>query len=138
MSRPSRARATRACGRPWRWDDHPVLPGAVRLHLFPDGKGLGGEFTQPLTRTDALYFTVTVFSTVGFGDISPKLEAARVVLIAQMLSHRVLSASGHGCSCWLCSAAGSKPRIRAAALARPHRDRLRDLARTSCLGLRKP
>ena len=27
------------------------------------------NFTEPLTRTDALYFTVTVFSTVGFGDI---------------------------------------------------------------------
>jgi voltage-gated potassium channel len=26
----------------------------------------------PLTRTDALYFTVTVFSTVGFGDITAK------------------------------------------------------------------
>jgi voltage-gated potassium channel len=28
------------------------------------------SFTQPLTRTDALYFSVTVFSTVGFGDIT--------------------------------------------------------------------
>src|SRR5512135_2195698 len=27
-------------------------------------------FTQPLSRTDALYFTVTVFATVGFGDIA--------------------------------------------------------------------
>ena len=28
-------------------------------------------FSQPLTRISALYFTVTVFSTVGFGDITP-------------------------------------------------------------------
>ena len=32
------------------------------------------SFTEPLTRTDALYFTVTVFSTVGFGDITAKSE----------------------------------------------------------------
>jgi Ion channel len=52
------------------------------------------SFTQPLTRTDALYFTVTVFSTVGFGDISPKSEAARVVLIVQMLADLVLLGTG--------------------------------------------
>jgi voltage-gated potassium channel len=34
------------------------------------------NFSEPLTRTDALYFTVTVFSTVGFGDITAKTEAA--------------------------------------------------------------
>jgi len=28
------------------------------------------NFSEPLTRTDALYFTVTVFATVGFGDIT--------------------------------------------------------------------
>jgi hypothetical protein len=39
------------------------------------------SFSQPLTRTDALYFTVTVFSMVGFGDITAKSEAPRVVLI---------------------------------------------------------
>jgi voltage-gated potassium channel len=38
-----------------------------------------------MTRTDFLYFTVTVFSTVGFGDITPKSEPARTVLIVQML-----------------------------------------------------
>src|SRR6266487_621963 len=43
------------------------------------------NFTQPLTRTDALYFSVTVFTTVGFGDIAAKSETARVVLIVQML-----------------------------------------------------
>ena len=35
-----------------------------------------GAFTQEhLTRTDALYMTVTIFATVGFGDISPPAMA---------------------------------------------------------------
>jgi voltage-gated potassium channel len=38
-----------------------------------------------LTRTDALYFTVTTFSTVGFGDITPVSQSARLVVMAQML-----------------------------------------------------
>ena len=38
-----------------------------------------------LTRTDALYFTVTVFSTVGFGDITPVSQGARLVVTAQMM-----------------------------------------------------
>jgi voltage-gated potassium channel len=44
------------------------------------------NFGEPLTHTDALYFTVTVFSTVGFGDITAKTEAARLVVTAQMLA----------------------------------------------------
>jgi len=48
------------------------------------------SFTEPLTRTDALYFTVTVFSTVGFGDITAKSELARVLLIIQMLADLAL------------------------------------------------
>jgi len=52
------------------------------------------NFTQPLTRTDALYFTVTVFSTVGFGDITAKSEAARVVLIVQMLGDLAVLGAG--------------------------------------------
>jgi len=38
-----------------------------------------------LTRTDALYFTVTVFATVGFGDIVATTELARLVVTAQMI-----------------------------------------------------
>ena len=41
--------------------------------------------THPLTRTDGLYFTVTVFSTVGFGDITAASQGARLVVTAQML-----------------------------------------------------
>jgi voltage-gated potassium channel len=49
-----------------------------------------GEFSQPLTHTDALYFTVTVFSTVGFGDITPKAETARLVVTGQMIADVVI------------------------------------------------
>ena len=52
------------------------------------------NFTQPLTKTDALYFTVTVFSTVGFGDITARSEPARVVLIVQMLGDLAVLGAG--------------------------------------------
>jgi membrane protease YdiL (CAAX protease family) len=41
-------------------------------------------FSQSLTRTRALYFTMTVFSTVGFGDITPTTDTMRLVVSAQM------------------------------------------------------
>lgn len=43
------------------------------------------SFTQPLSKTDALYFTITVFSTVGFGDITAKAELARILVSIQMM-----------------------------------------------------
>jgi hypothetical protein len=49
-------------------------------------------FSQSLTRTSALYFTVTVFSTVGFGDITPTADPARVAVMAQMLCDLVFLA----------------------------------------------
>ena len=52
------------------------------------------NFSEPLTRTDALYFSVTVFSTVGFGDITAKSETARVMLIVQMLGDLVILGAG--------------------------------------------
>jgi voltage-gated potassium channel len=42
-------------------------------------------FTQSLDHTRALYFTITIFSTVGFGDITPRTDAARLVVSTQML-----------------------------------------------------
>lgn len=48
-------------------------------------QGRPGSFSEPLNHTDALYFTVTVFATVGFGDIVPVTGTARVVTTAQML-----------------------------------------------------
>ena len=42
-------------------------------------------FTQPLDHVRALYLTITIFSTVGFGDITPTTDAARLIVSAQML-----------------------------------------------------
>ena len=42
-------------------------------------------FSQKLDHSRALYFTITVFSTVGFGDITPTNDAARLAVGAQML-----------------------------------------------------
>lgn len=51
-------------------------------------------FTERLSRSDALYFTVTIFATVGFGDITPQQEAARLVVTAQMLLDLVILGLG--------------------------------------------
>jgi voltage-gated potassium channel len=74
-----------------------ILPFFLLLFAstyFVMERNSAASFTQPLTRTDALYFTVTVFTTVGFGDITARSEAARVVLIVQMLGDLVLLGAG--------------------------------------------
>ncbi len=47
-----------------------------------------------LTRTDTIYFTVTVFATVGFGDISPASQVARLVVTAQMILNLIVLGLG--------------------------------------------
>ena len=43
------------------------------------------HFSEPLDHTGALYLVITVFSTVGFGDITPETGGARIVVSIQML-----------------------------------------------------
>ncbi|MEU5842647.1 ion channel [Rhodococcus sp. NPDC047139] len=52
------------------------------------------SFTEPLSRVDALYFCLTVFSTVGFGDITAATGTARAVVSAQIVANLVLLALG--------------------------------------------
>jgi len=66
-----------------------VIPGF--LLLFAAGYFLASQarpesFSEPLTRVDALYFTITVFATVGFGDISPVAAGTRLVVAGQMIA----------------------------------------------------
>ncbi|MHA7208156.1 potassium channel family protein [Arthrobacter sp. MDT1-65] len=44
------------------------------------------SFSEPLSRMDGLYFTSTVLTTVGFGDITPKSDLARAVVTVQMIA----------------------------------------------------
>jgi ion channel len=50
-----------------------------------DRSGADSFNTRAFTRTDSLYFTTTVFSTVGFGDITPTSQIARIVVTLQMV-----------------------------------------------------
>jgi voltage-gated potassium channel len=89
-------RAVMRSTRPWLQ----AIEGAalsVTLLLLPLAATYAGmsqaspaNFTQPLGRVDALYFTVTVFATVGFGDIAPVGAAARILVTVQMLADLVL------------------------------------------------
>jgi len=53
-----------------------------------------GSFSQPMNHTNALYFTVTVFATVGFGDITATTAAARLVVTGQMIIDLVILGVG--------------------------------------------
>jgi voltage-gated potassium channel len=59
-----------------------VIFAAVYLSL---SHGSTTHFSEPLNHTGALYLTVTIFSTVGFGDITPEGDLARIVVNFQML-----------------------------------------------------
>ena len=48
------------------------------------GQAQAASFTQPMNKIDAVNFTVTVFSTVGFGDITAKTDVARTLVTIQM------------------------------------------------------
>ncbi|MFD5945064.1 potassium channel family protein [Streptomyces collinus] len=43
-----------------------------------------GSFSEPLTKTDSLYFTLTTFTTVGYGDITARSQTGRVLTMIQM------------------------------------------------------
>jgi hypothetical protein len=42
------------------------------------------SFSEPLTKLDATYFTLTTFTTTGYGDIAAKSQAARALVVGQM------------------------------------------------------
>lgn len=44
-----------------------------------------GSFTQPLDHVTALYFAVTVFATVGFGDIVAATNGMKLLVTVQMI-----------------------------------------------------
>ena len=57
---------------------------------FVMSRTVHGNFSEPLSRLDSAYFTVTVFATVGFGDITPVTSAARAATTLQMVGDVIL------------------------------------------------
>jgi voltage-gated potassium channel len=49
-----------------------------------------GSYSEPMTRFDALYFTMSTFATVGFGDITAISVPARFATLVQMIGGLVL------------------------------------------------
>ncbi|MGX1564121.1 potassium channel family protein [Streptomyces sp. NPDC055506] len=49
-----------------------------------------GSFSEPLTKTDSLYFTLTTFTTVGYGDIVARSQTGRVLTMLQMVGGLLL------------------------------------------------
>ena len=53
-----------------------------------------GSFSTSLSRMGSLYFTVTVFATVGFGDIVAVSDSGRAVVTVQMVTNLALLGMG--------------------------------------------
>lgn len=51
------------------------------------------SFSQPVDKVAGLYFTMTVLSTVGFGDIVAVSDFARMTVVVQMVANIVLLAT---------------------------------------------
>lgn len=64
-----------------------------------------GEFSGIETRTDALYFTIVTMATIGYGDIHPIGQAARVLVMFAIVFNLVFVAA-------LASAIASRLRVR--------------------------
>jgi voltage-gated potassium channel len=60
-----------------------LLFATIYFLMSSDGPGHFSE--EDLSRTDSLYLAVTIFASVGFGDISATSEGARVVVMFQMI-----------------------------------------------------
>ncbi len=54
------------------------------------GRAEPAHWSEPLSRLDALYFTVTTFATVGFGDISAVSTPARATVTVQIIGDLVV------------------------------------------------
>jgi voltage-gated potassium channel len=86
---------------------HPILRAAESLAILvpfyllifarvylSSSAGAPSSFSEPLSHVSALYFTVTVFATVGFGDVTAQSDGMRLLVTLQMLLNLALLGLG--------------------------------------------
>ena len=52
------------------------------------------QFSEPLSRMSSLYFTLSVFATVGFGDITAAVDLTRAIVTVQMVLNLIVVGVG--------------------------------------------
>ena len=67
----------------------PLSAVVFALGFFLMEKHLPGQIPGLTTRTDALYFTLSTLTTVGYGDITAHGQLARGVVILQLVFNAV-------------------------------------------------
>jgi branched-subunit amino acid ABC-type transport system permease component len=68
----------------------PVFIVIFALVYVTMAKTQPASFNEPISRMTGLYFTVTVISTVGFGDVVATTDTARAVVTIQMVLDLVI------------------------------------------------
>jgi voltage-gated potassium channel len=68
----------------------PLLLVIFAAVFYLTGQAQPDNFSEPMDKIGAMYFTVTVLSTVGFGDITAKTDLARILVTIQMLFNLVI------------------------------------------------
>jgi voltage-gated potassium channel len=63
----------------------PVVVVVFALFYVASSSAEPAAFSEPITKVNGLYFTVTVLSTVGFGDITAVTDGPRIAVTVQMI-----------------------------------------------------
>lgn len=88
--------------RELRREDDPVSRLVVLLVMVVVGSSsaayvlatsVPGQFEGIETRTDALYFTVVTMATIGYGDIAPIGQAARILVLLSIVFNLIFVAA---------------------------------------------
>jgi voltage-gated potassium channel len=97
-----------------RWIESLIVLGFLFVSVFARSYRIldvanEHAFSEHLGALGSYYYAVTVFSTVGFGDITPKLDLARVFTMVQMIGNLALI----GLVVKVLASAGARARSRA-------------------------
>jgi len=72
----------------------PIYLLAFSLGYFMLSDNNPDQFNEPLSLMSSLYFTLSVFATVGFGDITASVDASRAIVSVQMVLNLIIVGVG--------------------------------------------